>query len=96
MFSVVSLWTSDSSSQGWFFSCHAFRVSLAMNGGAAGGADVYWKHCYFMMSLITVDGVYNRTEPTETRHDLLYVRNMRCGRLIQDNRLKKTENYTTK
>lgn len=34
MFSVVSLWTSDSSSQGWFFSCQAFRVSLAVNGGA--------------------------------------------------------------
>lgn len=33
MFSVVSLWTSESSSQGWFFSCHALRVSLAVNGG---------------------------------------------------------------
>lgn len=34
MFSVVSRCTSDSSSQGWFFSCHAFSVSRAENGGA--------------------------------------------------------------
>lgn len=36
MFSVVSRCTSESSSQGWFFSCHAHRVSLATKGGTVG------------------------------------------------------------
>ena len=39
MFSVVSRWTSESSSQGWFFSCQARSVSRATKGGAGEGDD---------------------------------------------------------
>ena len=67
MFSVVSLWTSESSSQGWFFSCHAFRVSLDVKGGATEGKEnIYKKHCF--QSHLHCHSVHNGAYSMFTTH----------------------------